>query len=150
VAVVPHFGPLSLEEGAYLLQGLYFVNVNQLRHGVPGILGALVPGSAGPGRRRLRYQRLDEREHWRSLREIWKYGGGDCEDLATAVAAQLTVSGTPARPVVYRVRPGLAHVVVQLEDGRILDPSKIGGMGETRAGGLWYQPAIAAMQEGRA
>lgn len=142
----PTFGPLSLEEGSLLLQGVYAMNVYQLSHGQRGILGALVPGSAGPGRRRLRYIRRDPLERWQNIREIWKFGGGDCEDLAAAVAAELTVMGIPARPVVYRVRPGLAHVVVQqLRDGKLLDPSKIGGMGESPLGGLPYRPDLARL-----
>lgn len=140
--VIPHFGALKPEEAAALLQGLYAINLVQLKKGVPGILGALVPGSAGPGTRRLRYIRRDPQEHWRTIREIWRYGGGDCEDLASAGAAQLTMMGIPARPVVYKVNPTLYHVVIErLSDGKLLDPSKLGGMGETRAGGVRFSRA---------
>lgn len=119
-----------------MLQGLYEVDLQQLREGVPGILGALTVGSGGPGRRMLRYIRSDKPEHWRTVREVWEHGGGDCEDLAAAVAAELTLNGEPARPVVYQVSPRLAHVVVRTADGRLLDPSKLGGMRESRAGGV--------------
>lgn len=141
MALSPVFGRLNMEEAAELLQGLYSLDLLQLERGAPGVLGALVPGSNGPGTRRLRYLRRDPREHWRSIREIWRYGGGDCEDLASAGAAELTLLGIPARPVVYRVTPQLAHVVIQTLDGRLLDPSKIGGMGETPAGGVLFSRA---------
>lgn len=120
-----------------LLQGLYLADLAQLGAGVPGILCALIPGAAGPGRRRLRYVRNDKPEHWRTVKEIWQYGGGDCEDLACAVAAELTLNGEEARPVIYRVRPGLIHVVVQrMADRQLLDPSLLGGMRESARGGV--------------
>jgi len=137
VPIRPSFDPVNLQEAAELLQGLYRVNLLQSRQGVPGILGALMLGSAGPGRRKLRYIRSDTAERWQSLRNIWRRGGGDCEDLAAAGAAELTLLGVPARPVVYRVNDHLAHVVIQsMQDPRrFWDPSKIGGMGETPEGG---------------
>ena len=143
--IVPTFDPLDLREAAELLQGLYRVNILELQRGVPGILGALLPGSGGPGIRRIRYIRSDPHERWQNLKGIWRRGGGDCEDLAAAGAAELTVMGIPARPVVYKVNDHLAHVVIQsLQDPRrIWDPSKVGGMGETLAGGRIYTPPSA-------
>ena len=126
--LTPTFSPLSVEEAAGLLQGLYESNRVQLRHGVRPVGAALLPNAHG--HRQLRYIRQDAREHWRTVRDIWRHGGGDCEDLAAAVAAELTeLNGVVARPVIYQVRPGLSHAVVQLGDGRILDPSRWGGMG---------------------
>lgn len=127
MAIRPRFGALSMEEGSALLQGLYQLDIAQLQRGVPPILGALVPDANGA--RRLRYIRSDPGEHWRSVKEIWRYGGGDCEDLAAAVAAELTLAGEPAIPIVYRVSPTLAHVVVKMRDGSLRDPSRLGGMG---------------------
>lgn len=130
--VRPTFGRLTLEEAALLLQGLLFVDVHQLLTGEEPISKALVEG-------RLKYIRRDPDEHFRSIREIWQHGGGDCEDLATAVAAEACVvedqlpdlfSGA-ARPYLYRVRPGLSHIVSQLRSGQLLDPSRTGGMGRT-------------------
>ena len=121
--LVPHFGRLTLEAAERLLYGLYLVNIHQLRGGVPPISAALHSG-------RLRYIRQDPNEHWRSIREIWQKGGGDCEDLSAAVAAEMTVRGTPARPTLYRVRPGLAHaVVLDVGANMRVDPSRTGGMG---------------------
>jgi len=132
MALTPTFGRLSLEEGAYLLQGLAAVDLQQLRSGTPGILRAISPGTGmqGLGQRRIQYRRRDPAEHWQTIGELWRSGGGDCEDLAAATAAELVYHGIPARPVVRRVRPGLAHALVQLGDGSTLDPSKVAGMGE--------------------
>lgn len=44
---------------------------------------------------RIRYDRRDPLEHWKSRDELLEDGWGDCEDLATAVAAELN-------EVVYR------------------------------------------------
>jgi hypothetical protein len=142
VGIVPTFGNLSLTECSLLLQGVYLIDIAQLQAGIPPILAALLPGGiAGPGRRALRYIRADlpggrRGERFRTIRDIWQYGGGDCDDLGPAVAAELTLKGIAAMPIVYMVRPGLAHCVVRTDDGQILDPSKLGGMGETPAGGL--------------
>lgn len=138
--LTPTFSPLPLGEAAWLLQGLYLVNLEQLRQGIPPISAALHRGPTG--QRVIRYERRDREEHWRTLRDLWRFRMGDCEDLAAAVAAELTYAGIPARPVIYKVRPGLAHAVVQitapsqlaglvgLTPGTILDPSRTGGMGE--------------------
>ena len=150
MGVRPTLGDMPIEEAALMLQGLYLRDVYQISNGTPGILGSLAPGSAGIGRRRLRYRRADPNERWQSVREVWATMGGDCEDLASAVAAELTVNGIPARPVVYRVRPGLVHVVTQIEGtGELFDPSKVGGMGETKSGGLWFDPQAARVQIGQ-
>lgn len=130
--VVPRLGTLNLEEAEALLFGLYLVDLKQLRRGVPPISQAL---QRGPRGRVLRYIRSDPSEHWQTIREIWRSGGGDCEDLAAAVAAEYTWrTGLPARPVIRRVRPGLAHATVEILAGGLagvrLDPSRTGGMGE--------------------
>lgn len=122
-----------------LLQGLYGLNMLQLAKGVPGINDALISG-------RLRYIRLDKNEEWQPIRTIWERGGGDCEDLAAAVAAELALQGIPAHPVIYRSGPHMAHAVVQLDAPKvvtvtgmhlfghpviapgIIDPSRTGGM----------------------
>lgn len=139
--ITPTLPNLELEEAAWMLQGLYLVNLAQLRKGVPGINEALKSG-------RIKYIRSDKAELWQPIRTIYLHGGGDCEDLAAAVAAELSSHNVQARPVIYKVRPGLAHAVVQLENpgykrfrkGTILfghpviapgiiDPSRTGGMG---------------------
>lgn len=130
MAVRPTFGALQFSELEGLLYGLFLADLAQLRRGVAPIYPALRPDRLG--RRRLRYIRRDPSEHWRTISEIWRYGGGDCEDLAAAEAARIVFQGLDprARPVLYRVRPGLIHAVVQLGDGMRIDPSRTGGMGE--------------------
>lgn len=120
--ISPRLSKLSIVEAADLLQWLYRRNVRQLEAGMPGIIQGLTDG-------RLRYIRSDPGEDWLTVRQIWARGGGDCEDLAAAAAAELTMRGLPSKPVVYRVRPGLSHaVVVRLDTRQVLDPSILGGM----------------------
>lgn len=131
----PTLDRLTLGESAELLEGIVRMNQLQIRGGVPGIVAALLPHVGGE--RRIRYIRHDPLERWQTIRGIWRRGGGDCEDLAAAVAAELR-EVAPGRlradAVIYRVRPGLAHVIVRTQDrlGRVeyLDPSRWGGMGE--------------------
>lgn len=112
----------TIPEAQAGLIGLVAQNLEQLRQGVPAISGALRA-------KRLRYIRHDPEEAWLSLRDLWRRGGGDCEDLAAAVAAELIAQGIPARVVIRPVRPGLWHAQVYRADNRtILDPSITGGM----------------------
>lgn len=112
----------TIPEAQAGLVGLVAQNLEQLRQGVPAISGALRA-------KRLRYIRHDPEEAWLSLRDLWRRGGGDCEDLAAAVAAELIAQGIPAQVVIRPVRPGLWHAQVLRRDNRtILDPSITGGM----------------------
>lgn len=128
--VRPLLGKLTIPEAQLMLQGLMLVNVHQLLNGERGISEALF-------KKRLRYERYDPHEHWRTIREIWEHGGGDCEDLAAAVAAEQAVESgqlpeliSPAYPVLYQARPHLWHAVVQEGvGGPLVDPSRTGGMG---------------------
>lgn len=144
--LTPTFGNLEVGDAAELLQGLAGANRNQLRRHIPGINSALIRGL-------VRYERSDQNERWQTIEDLRRTRKGDCEDLAAAVAAELDYKGIKARPVIYRVRPGLAHAVVQLLDARhygrhrigeklyghpvikiidgtpIIDPSRTGGMG---------------------
>ncbi len=69
-------------------------------------------------------------EDWLTLDQL--YDGretADCEDIAAARAAELTVlEGRPAVPRVTMV-PGGYHIVVEYADGRWEDPSELLGMG---------------------
>lgn len=145
--LTPTFSPLSVGDAAELLQGLFAVNRNQLKRGVPGINRDLIG-------RRIRYERDDPQERWQTIENLRRTRKGDCEDLAAAVAAEIAEAGIQARPVIYRVRPGLAHAVVEILDVRhrgrhrigqkifghpvikivdgypIIDPSRTGGMGQ--------------------
>lgn len=70
----------------------------------------------------VRYQR-DAREAFDTLPHVLERGFGDCEDLATWRAAEIP----DARAVPVPVSTGW-HVVVQLPDGSIEDPSAALGM----------------------
>ena len=79
--------------------------------------------------------RRDEsgKEDWQSIPELLKRGEGDCKSLACYLAAELYVTqGIKAFPQ-YRWRDRSAggatyHIVVQMPNGAILDPSKRLGM----------------------
>lgn len=112
IGLVPTFDSMGVEEAAALLAGLVAVNRLQLAGGAPPVGPALASG-------RLKYIRLDPNERWRSVKNIWLAGGGDCEDLGSAVAAELEqIYGVSARAVIYKVRPGLSHCVTQITDRR--------------------------------
>lgn len=67
-------------------------------------------------------------ERWLTVEEL--YDGremADCEDIASARAAELTVAGIPAVPMLEPEENGW-HIVVQLYDGSIEDPSTMLGM----------------------
>lgn len=142
MAIVPQFGPMNLEEAQALLSGLVALNRVQLRRGVPSVAAAILSGSShnGPHRRRVRYIRRDPGEYWRSLKELWRFGGGDCEDLAAAIAAELQERGIPAEARILAPKRGrTAHAIVVVH-GRVIDPSAIAGMGES-----WDIGAVGAV-----
>lgn len=124
------FPGLKPTEAALLLPALTAINVGQLA--TLAASGAPVPSLIEDLRAgHIRYIRKDEGEEWRSLREIYRRGGGDCEDLAAGVAAELQFWGFEAEAFPYQTSiPGLAHVVVWAAfSPTILDPSRLGGMG---------------------
>lgn len=109
----------GIEELEGLLEGLVRLNLSQLRRG-------LCPPLYQSG---VRYQReAPGREQWQTALQCFKRRTADCEDLAAYLAASYRLVGVNARPVVRQVRPGLKHVVVELPDGTIEDPSKRLGM----------------------
>src|SRR4029078_56230 len=64
-------------------------------------------------------------EDWKSIDRLYADGGGDCEDLARARAAQLRQHGEQANAIVVPTRTGKFHAVVLRESGEIEDPSRI-------------------------
>lgn len=81
----------------------------------------------------VRYER--ERrgaEDWQTLPDLLASKRGDCEDLSSARAAELQVSGEDpdAEAFATHVRPGLWHIRVRRGDGTIEDPSRVLGMGK--------------------
>jgi hypothetical protein len=106
-------------------------NLDILEHADPGEI--LHPYKCGTW-----YQaEPDGQEDWLDILcvndEARKGRGADCEDLAAYLAAWYIFHGIAAYPVfVWRYLPDggtLYHIVVQLPDGSIEDPSKHLGMG---------------------
>jgi hypothetical protein len=128
---------LETREAAHLLQGLVAVDLAQLRGAFDG-LGARGQGQfpvlTGIQNGTIRYRRFDPNEHWKTWREIVDeqrrtgVGTGDCEDLSSAVVAELMYNGEQARTYVYRSGPRLYHVVVATPRWGLLDPSRAAGM----------------------
>lgn len=86
-------------------------------HDVPGLYDL---GAAGL----VRYvQEPRGQERWLTVPQVIMAGGGDCEDLAAWRAAE--VPGAMAVP--FRTDGGM-HVVVQMPDGTVEDPSIVLGM----------------------
>ena len=122
---------LRTPEAANLLDGLVSVNLAQMDKAFGGekghfpVIRAIQNGT-------LRYRRADPEEHWKSWREVMSGAsqgvGADCEDLSSAVAAELLYNGIPARTYVYQAGPKLYHVVVSTPKWGYLDPSRAAGM----------------------
>ena len=149
--------PLSVDEAEGFLQGgLVGADLVQLDKGVPGISKYLHSGFTvyNPKDNQEEWKTLWDVWTDCAAYHIWLARGGDpddlaafiewaegmswdradlpsgdCEDLAAAVAAERTYHGHPSTIVLYSVRPGLSHAVVQdLQTGERLDPSVTGGM----------------------
>ena len=122
---------LTTDEASSLLSGLVQANLSTMRKtakkGDMPILNGIRTG-------KVRSERLDPDEHWQTWRElkaqISKNGvaKGDCEDLSSAIAAELIFNGVPARTYVYKSGPKLYHVVIKTEPWGLLDPSRAAGM----------------------
>lgn len=69
-------------------------------------------------------------EHFDLPSVIAARGWGDCDDWGPALAGSLRASGDDpgARAIAYKSGPSRYHVVTQLSDGRIVDPSLEAGM----------------------
>ena len=122
---------LRTQEAANLLDGLVSVNLAQMDKKFGGVKGNF-PVIKAIQEGRLRYRRADPQEHWKSWREIMggvaSGEGADCEDLSSAVTAELLYNGIPARTYVYQAAPKLYHVVVSTPRWGYLDPSRAAGM----------------------
>lgn len=67
-------------------------------------------------------------ERFQTAESLYEIGSGDCDDLACVRAAQLRLQGVRASAVPIR-SPGVGwHIVVQLPDGSVEDPSARLGM----------------------
>ena len=140
---------LTPKAASRLLAFHFWENVRQLRALPPERRWDVCRGLRD---RSIRYIRLDSKEKWKLRDQVIEDKGGDCEDLAPAVAAEYFVHGYHARPVAYESSlTDLYHVVAEIlipsarkvhpafagmyfrrtEQGAVypLDPSREGGMG---------------------
>lgn len=83
---------------------------------------------------RWRPEAFEDGEHFDLPAVIGERGWGDCDDLSSALAAELRATGQDTGAVARVVRSGPErwHAIVQLSDGRILDPSRMAGMRSNR------------------
>jgi hypothetical protein len=134
----PKFNITSLD-ASHLLKGLVAVNRAQIKRMKAKGMKEPFPIIKAIQEGRLKYKRLDKGEHWQTWQEMYNNvnndklsgtieGGADCEDLSSAVAAELLEAGIPARTYVYKSKPKLFHVVVLTDKWGFLDPSRDAGM----------------------
>lgn len=71
-------------------------------------------------------------EHFDLIDTVQKRGWGDCDDLSPALSAELRHKGIDegARSIARKSGPKRWHVVTELSDGTIVDPSEAAGMYE--------------------
>ncbi len=106
-----------------LVTGLALVSLCQMQD--PPVAAYIPPLYSG----KVRYVREPAgEERWQSAKETAARGYGDCEDLVAYRCAELWHQGKKAAPKVLEISPTLRHVVVQLPDGTIEDPSAKLGM----------------------
>lgn len=121
--VSPSMAGLTFAEAETMLKGLVDLNVGLYKKGVPLPSPYLFSGE-------LRYIRRDDKEDWKPVDRVFRDGGGDCEDLAAANAAERTYLGNPSRVRIIRTGPRTAHAIVEdIRTGQRFDPSITGGMG---------------------
>jgi hypothetical protein len=134
----PKFNISSID-ASHLLTGLVAVNRAQIKRAKAKGMTEPFPIIKAIQAGKLRYKRQDKEEHWQTWDEMMKNintpkfagtieYGADCEDLSSAVAAELLEAGIPARTYVYKSRPKLFHVVVLTNKWGFLDPSRDAGM----------------------
>ena len=123
----PYFN-VTGEEAKGLLYGLLAMDMDQVRKHPewPPVRELVKDG-------RIKYKEQDPNEHWKTTREmmeeVQQFGVSmaDCEDLATAVAADDRVrSGVKSKPFAYNPHKGLFHVVTAVPR---TDSQKFGGFG---------------------
>ena len=123
---------ISGVEAVQLLHGLVRVDLHQIKRAK--LAKGKYPIIRAIQNKTLRYRRADPQEHWKTWRELMselKTNGkayADCEDLASAVVAELNYNGIKARNYVYKSGRRLYHVVVKTERWGFIDPSRAAGM----------------------
>lgn len=126
---------VGTETAPFLLRGVMEGNVDEMRRAAERGMYWSVQDAIQTGR--LRYSADDPEEEWQFYSQIGAkiarqgVAFADCEDLAALVAAELRFCGADpeARPVIYKVKPGLVHVIVWSPRFGYLDPSISAGMG---------------------
>lgn len=79
-------------------------------------------------RYRRERRRIGDPERWQTIREVFRQGFGDCEDLTAIRVAELRREGIRAVPW-FRRRGNIWHVLIRYPNGAFEDPSRILGMG---------------------
>jgi len=121
-----HVTPEVLEAA---LETTTLANESAIRSGeAPSLDAALSRGL------KWRPEPFTDGEHFDLAQVVSKRGWGDCDDLAPWLAAEMRAQGVNAIPRVYKSGKDRWHVVVEDEDGRILDPSRWAGMGKRGPG----------------
>jgi hypothetical protein len=98
-------------------------------------------------------ERFTDGEHFDLPSVVAERGNGDCDDLAPALAAELRATGADPHAVARVVRSGPErwHAIVELSDGRIVDPSRMAGMkGSRSVRGALARPMAAVGESGLA
>lgn len=73
-------------------------------------------------------RRPGQSERWQTIKDVYRRGYGDCEDLSAIRVAELRRQGIRAVPW-FKRRKNIWHVLVRHPDGKLEDPSRILGMG---------------------
>lgn len=91
-------------------------------------------------------------EHFDLAHQVTARKWGDCDDLAPWLTGELRATGQDPGAVsrVYKSGPDLWHVVTELSDGTILDPSKWAGMKKKSAPSVSGVHAVTARPFARA
>ncbi len=83
----------------------------------------------------VRYKPEHHTEHWQDCLTTWRLGHGDCEDLASWYCAQLRVrhgiKAVPTATVRQLGQRTIYHALVKLPNGKLVDPSRMLGMGSS-------------------
>ncbi len=148
MSISPHF-EMSGDEARGLLYGLLESDKIQLRKypEMPSVRQGIQDGT-------IVYRQADPDEHWQTYKEIVDqiaFNGvayADCEDLATAIAAEDQVRyGVLSLPYAYNPKPGLFHVVTAVPSdqfGKIPSGNWPAARGATPVPGYTYQDPSAA------
>lgn len=111
-----------------------------LRGEVPPLTEAIRKGV------RWKPEAFTDGEHFDLAHQVTARQWGDCDDLAPWLTGELRATGQDPGAIsrVYKSGPDRWHVVTQLSNGKILDPSKWAGMGKKSAPSVSGVHAVTA------